>query len=90
MVFLQNVPARIVSWPDNPVKVRRPEGGIGPSWDNGAGDGPDNDNDDHDHFDIEAFLVAVFLPSQWDQVGPAVRADAALQKRPKQVPGAHI
>ena len=28
--FLQNVPAQIVSWPDDPVEVRRPEGGIGP------------------------------------------------------------
>ena len=31
MVFLQNVSARTVSWSDDPVEVRRPEGGIGPS-----------------------------------------------------------
>ena len=31
MVFLQNIPAQTVSWPDLPVWVRRPEGGIGPS-----------------------------------------------------------
>ena len=33
MVFLQNVPAQTVSWPNDPVQVRRPEGGIGPSDD---------------------------------------------------------
>ena len=31
MVFRQNVPAQTVSWPSDPVLVRRPEGGIGPS-----------------------------------------------------------
>ena len=33
MVFLQNVSDGTVSWPDDPVLVRRPEGGIGPSLD---------------------------------------------------------
>ena len=32
MVFLQKVPAQTVSWPNDPVQVRRPEGGIGPSY----------------------------------------------------------
>ena len=32
MVFLQNVPAQTVSWPNDPVSVRRPEGFIGPSF----------------------------------------------------------
>ena len=32
MVFLKNLPALTVSWPDNPVYVRGPEGGIGPSY----------------------------------------------------------
>ena len=31
LVFLQNVPIQTVSWPNDPVYVRRPEGGIGPS-----------------------------------------------------------
>ena len=31
MVFLENVPPQTVFWPNNPVKVRRPKGGIGPS-----------------------------------------------------------
>ena len=31
MVFLQNVPAQTVSWPEDPAQVRRPEGGTGPS-----------------------------------------------------------
>ena len=32
MVFLQNVPPQTVSWPNNSVLIRRPEGGIGPSY----------------------------------------------------------
>ena len=31
LVFLQTVPVQTVSWPNDPVYVRRPEGGIGPS-----------------------------------------------------------
>ena len=31
MVFLENVPPQTVFWPNDPVKVRRPKGGIGPS-----------------------------------------------------------
>ena len=31
MFFLENVPAQSVSWPYDPVQVRRLEGGIGPS-----------------------------------------------------------
>ena len=31
MVFLQNVPAQTIFWPNDPVEVRRPEGGTGPS-----------------------------------------------------------
>ena len=32
MFFFQNIPARTISWPGDPVYVRRPEGGIGPSY----------------------------------------------------------
>ena len=35
MVFLQNVSARTVSWSDDPVKVRPPEGGKRPSFSKG-------------------------------------------------------
>ena len=49
MVFLQYVPAQTVSWPDDPIQVRRPEGGIGPSGDNENGDVADDaDKDGHD------------------------------------------
>ena len=41
IVFPRNIPARTVSWPVDPVWVRRPEGGIGPSAKN------DDDGDEN-------------------------------------------
>ena len=49
MVFLENVPPQTVSWPNTPVQVRRPEGGIGPSDDKVD----NNDNDDDVDEDVD-------------------------------------
>ena len=69
----QNLPARTVSWPNDPVQVRRPKGGIGPSDDNNDhyenenennnndhnNDDHDNDNNDHNNNDNENLRRAV-------------------------------
>ena len=47
----QNLPAGTVSWPNDPVQVRRPKGGIGPSDDNEEKEGDKNDDDDDDDDD---------------------------------------
>ena len=44
----QNLPARTVSWPNDPVQVRRPKGGIGPSEDDDDAIAGDDDNEDDD------------------------------------------
>ena len=67
-------------------------GGDGDGDDGDDGDGGDDDvggdgDGDDDNDDDATILVEIVVPSQRDQMGPEVWANAALQKRPEQVSG---
>ena len=69
MVYLQNVPARTVFWPDDPVQAR--QSGIGPSDYGGDAIYDDGDSaDDIGHKDQDQqFYNDLKLQIAWEDVG---------------------